>query len=130
MQYMLLIYSDPSAAPAPDSPEAQEEFGAWMRALASSRPAVHLPVGEEMGPVTVSGAPLQAKETATTVRTNGSGEPVVSDGPFAETKEVLGGYYIIDVPDLDTALSWAAKLPNVARGGSTEVRPVMDFPAA
>jgi hypothetical protein len=51
---------------------------------------------------------------------------VLSDGPFAETKEVLGGFYIIDVPDLDTATQWAAKLPNQGRG-SVEVRPVMDF---
>jgi hypothetical protein len=118
MQYMLLIYADENGGPAPDSPEAQENWGAWMR------------ISEEMGPVTVSGAPLQPKATATTVRVDGAGEPVVSDGPFAETKEVLGGYYIIDVPDLDTALGWAAKLPNVAQGGSTEVRPVMGVPAA
>ena len=118
MQYMLLIYADEREAPAPDSPEAQEDWAAWMR------------ISEEMGPVTVSGAPLQPKATATTVRVNGTGEPVVSDGPFAETKEILGGYYIIDVPDLDTALEWAGKLPNVARGGSTEVRPVMEVPSA
>jgi hypothetical protein len=117
MQYMLLIYIDPETAPKPGSPEALEDHGAWMR------------VSEEMGPVTVSGAPLQSVETATTVRVNGTGEPVLSDGPFAETKEFLGGYYIIDVPDLDTATSWAAKLPNQGHG-SVEVRPVMDFPAA
>ena len=116
MQYMLLIYNDPAKAPAPDSPEAQENFAAWMR------------ISEEMAPVTVSGAPLQGTETATTVRINGSGDAVLSDGPFAETKEILGGYYIIDVPDLDTATQWAARLPNVGRGGSTEVRPVMEFP--
>ena len=116
MQYMLLIYVDPDLAHAPDSPEARAQHAAWMR------------ISEEMAPVTVSGAPLQPTETATTVRTNGTGEPVLTDGPFAETKEFLGGYYIIDVPDLDTATAWAAKLPNVARGGSTEVRPVMEFP--
>ena len=118
MQYMLLIYNDPAKALPPDSPEAQELFAAWMR------------ISEEMAPVTVSGAPLQPTETATTVRTNGNGEAVLSDGPFAETKEILAGYFVIDVPDLDTATSWAARLPNVARGGSTEVRPVMDFPSA
>ena len=116
MQYMLLIYADPTGAPAPDSPR---------RRRTSPRGCA---ISEEMAPVTVSGAPLQGTETATTVRTNGTGEPVLSDGPFAETKEILGGYYIIDVPDLDTAAEWAAKLPNVARGGSTEVRPVMEFP--
>ena len=115
MQYMLLIYLDPSKSPAPGSPEAQEQRAAWMR------------ISEEMAPVTVSGAPLEWTDTATTVRTNGSGEPVLTDGPFAETKEFLGGYYIIDVPDLDTATGWAARLPNQGRG-SVEVRPVMDFP--
>ena len=114
MKYMLLIYADPAQAPAPDTPEAQEEFGRWMR------------ISEEMAPVTVSGAPLQGVDTATTVRVQ-DGETVLSDGPFAETKELLGGYYILDVPDLDTAVSWAERLPNVGRG-SVEIRPVMDFP--
>ena len=118
MQYMLLIYGDPSGAPEPNSPEAQEDFAAWMR------------ISEEMAPVTVSGAPLQGTETATTVRGDGSGQPVLTDGPFAETKEVLGGYYILDVPDLDTAMAWAGRLPNVARGGAVEVRPVMEIPGA
>ena len=116
MKYALLIYDDPDNAPLPDTPEAQEDFGAWMR------------VSEEMGPVTAGGEALQPKETATTVRAGGSGEPVLTDGPFAETKEVLGGFYIIDVPDLDAATQWAAKLPNVAGGGSVEVRPVMEIP--
>ena len=117
MQYMLLIYMDPAQAYAPDSPEAQEEWGAWMR------------ISEEMAPVTVSGAPLQSADTATTVRTNGTGDPVLTDGPFAETKELLVGYYILDVPDLDTATGWAAKLPNQGRG-SVEVRPVQGVPTA
>ena len=67
----------------------------------------------------------RALETATTVRVR-DGETLVTDGPFAETKEMLGGYYLIDVPDLDGALAWAAKIPNVGYG-SVEVRPVMVF---
>lgn len=114
MQYMLLIYGDPTAGPAPDSPEMAEEFGRWMQ------------YSQEMAPVTVSGAPLEPVPTATTVRRR-DGETLLSDGPFAETKEHLGGYYIIDVPDLDTALQWAAKAPN-AHYGSIEVRPVMQIP--
>ena len=55
-----------------------------------------------------------------------NGETVATDGPFAETREQLGGYYIIDVDDLDSAIEWAAKVPN-ARKGSIEVRPVMEF---
>ena len=54
------------------------------------------------------------------------GETLITDGPFAETKEILGGFYIIDVPDLDAALEWAAKMPNISYG-SVEVRPVMTF---
>ena len=115
MKYMLLIYIDPDRRPRRTAPRPQERHGAWMR------------VSEEMGPVDgVRRAAAAAPTTATTVRDDGSGEPVLTDGPFAETKEFLGGYYVIDVPDLDTATQWAAKLPN-AGGGSVEVRPVMEL---
>ena len=60
---------------------------------------------------------------ATTVRGKG-GQTITSDGPFAETKEQLGGYYLIDVKDLDEALEWAAKMPNIPSGGAVEVRPI------
>ena len=73
----------------------------------------------------VAGDGLQGLETATTVRVR-DGESLVTDGPFAETKEMLAGYYLIDVPDLDAALAWAAKIPSVGYG-SVEVRPVMVF---
>jgi hypothetical protein len=56
------------------------------------------------------------------------GETVLTDGPFAETKEILGGYYLIEVPDLDTALKYASRMPNITYG-SVEVRPVVDFSA-
>ena len=68
---------------------------------------------------------LEGVETATTVRER-DGETFVTDGPFAETKEILGGYYLIDVPDLDAALAWAARVPS-ATYGSVEVRPLMTF---
>ena len=74
-----------------------------------------------------AGEALQPSQTATTVRLKGD-ERVVTDGPFAETREVLGGFYLIDVPDLDTALDWAARCP-AAKYGSMEVRPVMEFDA-
>jgi hypothetical protein len=115
MQYMLLVYIDPEKSAAPGSPEMLQQRERWMR------------ISEEMAPVTVAGAPLEAIDTATTVRTDANGDPVLTDGPFAETKEFLGGYYIIDVPDLDTAASWAARLPNQGQG-SVEVRPVQGFP--
>ncbi|MFD2349250.1 YciI family protein [Nonomuraea ferruginea] len=65
--------------------------------------------------------------TATTVRVDAKGERAITDGPFAETREVLGGYYVIDVPDLDVALDWAARCPGATGGGSVVVRPIADF---
>lgn len=76
----------------------------------------------------VSGESLADLVTATTVRVDGDGRRTVTDGPFAETRELLGGFYVIDVPDLDAALDWAARCPG-ARDGSIVVRPVADFGA-
>ena len=109
MQYLMLLTIDPTAS---DSPEAaqRDDWGAYTQALI------------EAG-IMVSGAGLQGIETATTVQVR-AGERLLTDGPFADTKEHPLGFYVIDVPDLDTALEWAAKVPNV-RTGSVEVRPVM-----
>jgi hypothetical protein len=74
----------------------------------------------------VSGEGLQPSSTATTLRVQ-DGERLLSDGPFAETKEQVGGFYVIDCKDLDEAIDWAAKLPSARRGGITEIRPVMDY---
>lgn len=65
--------------------------------------------------------------TATAVRVDEQGRRTVTDGPFAETREVLGGFYVIDVPDLDVALDWAARCPGSRGSGSVVVRPVADF---
>lgn len=67
--------------------------------------------------------------TATAVRVDEDGRRTVTDGPFAETREVLGGFYVIDVPDLDAALDWAARCPGARGDGSVVVRPVADFGA-
>jgi hypothetical protein len=112
-QYMLLIYTPTEGGPSPE--EMQAEFPRWMEYTEDLQKAG----------VMVAGDALQGGETATTVRVR-DGETVLSDGPFAETKELLGGYYIVDVPDLDEALRWAAKIPS-APYGSVEVRPVMVF---
>ena len=96
-QYMLLIYADPARAPG--SPEAMAEMPKWFA----------YGEGVKAGAI-VGGDALQPTRTATTVRER-DGERVVTDGPFAETKEWLGGYYVIEVPDLDAALEWAAKMP-------------------
>ncbi|MDY7089595.1 MAG: YciI family protein [Actinomycetota bacterium] len=77
----------------------------------------------------VSGESLADLVTATTVSVAGDGTRTVVDGPFAETREVLGGFYVIDVPDLDAALEWAARCPGSWGGGSVVVRPVADFGA-
>ena len=74
------------------------------------------------------GAGLLPTETATTVRKR-EGERLVTDGPFAETKEQLGGYYLLNCADLDEALEWAGRIPNVSKG-SVEVRPVFETPEA
>src|SRR5437016_11975897 len=73
--------------------------------------------------------PLHPTATATTVRTEG-GKPLVLDGPFAETKEQLAGYYILDCEDLDEAVAWAAKIPTACKGseGCVEIRPIADIP--
>lgn len=115
MQYMLLIYADPAVEPVPGTAEfatMMEGYGALtnrLRADGAMR----------------SGDGLQGPETATTLRVRG-GKVETMDGPFAETKEHLGGYYIIDVPDLDAALRYAAMIPS-ATYGSVEVRPVMIY---
>lgn len=116
MKYMLLIYGPPDAVPAEGTPEAEAEMGQWFAFDREVRES-----GAWLG-----GDALYPAAAATTVRVRG-GERALTDGPFAETKEVLGGYYIIDVPDLDAAVEWAAKLPNVGRG-SVEIRPLVEFP--
>jgi hypothetical protein len=114
-QYMLLIYGPTEGGPSPEELEA--EMPRWFEYTQELQEAGVLRAGDALHPV----------EAATTVRVR-NGETLVSDGPFAETKEVLGGYYTIDVPDLDSALKWAAKVPNVGYG-SIEVRPLMEFDA-
>jgi hypothetical protein len=113
MQYMMLIYTPVQGGPSPE--ELQEAHPRWMQYTQDLRDAG----------VLVAGDALQGLDTATAVRVRDD-ETLVSDGPFAETKEMLGGYYLIDVPDLDSALAWAAKIPSVGYG-SVEVRPIMVF---
>jgi hypothetical protein len=115
-QYMLLIYGDPADAPGPE--EQAQQYEAWLNYTNS------LVASGAM----VSGAPLEAVDTATTVRVR-NGETAVTDGPFAETKEILGGYYLVDVPDRDAAVALASQMPNIEYG-SVEVRPVVVFPQA
>lgn len=117
MRHLLTIYFDESAA-AGAPPEQVKEVAAAYEA-----------VTEEMRTkgVLVAGDGVQSTATARTVRVP-NGEVNVSDGPFAETKEQLGGFYLVDVDDTDAAVGWAAKIPG-AQWGCVEVRPVMDYEA-
>ena len=76
----------------------------------------------------LGGEALESVETATTVRGNPSKGYDLTDGPFAETKEVLSGFYMIEAENLDDATKWAAQAPHVQHGGSVEIRPIMEFP--
>jgi|tagenome__1003787_1003787.scaffolds.fasta_scaffold19553190_2 hypothetical protein len=115
MRYMLTIYGDPSGMSDISPEEQQAELGRWFTYTEELQKAGAM----------VAGDALQEAGTSTTLRFNGGGEPTTTDGPFAETKEQLGGFYEIDVANLDEALEWAKKIP--ARNGAVEVRPVQDF---
>jgi len=116
MRYMMLIYSQEDEA-APDE----------MSLVAAGHRAV-MEEARDRG-VFRAADPLRASSTATTVRMQ-DGRMLVTDGPFAETKEQLAGYYILDCRDLDEALAWAAKIPTACAGatGCVEIRPVREFP--
>jgi hypothetical protein len=119
MQFMLIFRESDSDVAQKTDPQASPAYwGAWNAYVGALGQAG----------VIVSGNGLQAPHTATHVQMRG-GKRVIHDGPYADTKEHLGGYFIIEVPGLDEALSWAARSPNVATG-TTEVRPVMPPPAA
>ncbi len=118
MQYMLLIYGDPAVEPVYGTPE----FGTMMAGYAALSQAMNA------DGVMRGGEGLQGIETATSLRVR-SGMVETMDGPFATTKEHLGGYYVIDVPDLDAALKYAAMVPS-AQYGTIEVRPLMAYDPA
>ena len=118
MKYLLALFNDESryADRTPEERQAgMQEWDNYTNEVVEA--GVHL-----------GGEGLQPSSAATTVQIAESGDPIVSDGPFAETKEQLGGYYLLDCKDLDEALAWAKKIP--MPGGTVEVRPVMDYEAA
>ena len=116
MKYLCLIYGDEKGAEIP----GVNDWDTMMKE--------HNAFGAEAGAagVIVGGEALQDTSTATTIRDK-DGSDVITDGPFAETKEQLGGFYMLEAPNLDDALKWAAKIPHP--GGCIEVRPVIDFSA-
>ena len=116
MEYMILIYADERAWAGLDEKQLKAAYGEYMAYTQELIGCGILKGGSELKPVS----------TATTVRVRG-GKVLTTDGPFAETKEQLGGYYLIDVPDLDRAVLWASKCPG-AKHGTCEVRPLNPSP--
>jgi hypothetical protein len=112
MNYLLLIYGNEAAMAAASKADAEKVTGAYMAYTEAMKKAGAYVGGERLRPTSA----------ATTVR-GSNGSTKVLNGPYAETKEQLGGYYMIDVPDLDAALSWASRCPGAAHG-SIEVRPI------
>jgi hypothetical protein len=118
MKYLLTIYNDESRYGEATPRDVQQMMAAY-EAFGREASAAGVMLG---------GEGLSPSSTATTVRVR-DGETLTSDGPFAETREQLGGYYLLECRDLDEALGWAAKIPG-ALDGAIEVRPVMDYEAA
>jgi len=119
MRYMLLIYGDESRwddIPEEEQAAQMERWGEYSKALVDAG-------------AFVAGEGLQTSSTATTLRVEND-EVILTDGPFAETKEQVGGFYVIDVENLDQAIEWAKKLPSTGNGMPTEVRPVMAYEEA
>ena len=111
MKYALLIYSDPASHQALSETEYQAAFGEYV-ALAGD-------------PRCLTSGQLQPVETATTVRVQ-DGRTLTTDGPFADTKEVFGGYYVFEADDLDQAIELASRIPAARLGGAIEVRPLVE----
>jgi hypothetical protein len=118
MQYLILIYSDEKE----DANTSREEAEAWMGEYLAYTDAMR------KAGVMLGGEALQPTATATTVRVK-DGKTLTIHGPFAETKEQLGGFYQVECENLDQAIEWAARCPG-ARVGSIEVRPIMQFDGA
>jgi hypothetical protein len=119
MRYMFLVYSREKAfVEASAQDREQIRAGHWAVMDESKGKGVF-----------IAGEPLQPTATATTVRKE-DGRPLILDGPFAETKEQLAGYYILDCENLDEAISWAAKIPTACKGeeGCIEIRPIAGIP--
>jgi hypothetical protein len=113
MQYLIQIFTN-------------EDMGAWEKISAEEQEAIS---GEYFAlrdvPGVVGGAQLQPTSTATTVRVQ-DGRSLITDGPFPETKEALGGYYLFEADDLDAAIELAARIPAARMGGAVEVRPLVE----
>ena len=115
MRYLLLIYAEEAGYESWSEGDMQADMAKWWEYDSAIKGSGASSAGEA----------LQPTSTATTVRDQ-DGKPIVTDGPFAETKEQLGGYYVLDVENLDAAIEWAHKCP-AARYGKIELRPIQEF---
>ena len=119
MQYLLMCCFDEkqwNAIPSAQRDGVMQEYGEWVQ---GARKSGHY----------LAGAKLQPTANATTLRgKNGNGKAIITDGPFAETKEQLGGYHLVECKDLNEALALASRIPTLRVGGTIEVRPV-DYPS-
>ena len=113
MRYALLIYIEPWEPTPEQNAEVMQSYNAFTKAAVDAD-------------VMRGGEALEDVKTATTVRVR-NGQTLVTDGPFAETKEEFGGFYVVEAPNLDEAIKWAAMIPGAARG-SIEVRPIWELP--
>jgi hypothetical protein len=115
MQYMLLIYNAPDAWDSMSEDEQGQVYGAYGTFTEELQASGKLVAGDALQPI----------GTATSVRVR-DGETLTTDGPFAETKEALGGYFVFEADNLDDAIAMAARIPAARRGGAVEVRPVVE----
>jgi hypothetical protein len=113
-KYLILIYGD------------EQRWDAMTPEQVSAHHAAHRAFSEAAGAAVLGGEQLESSSVATSLRADPAGGYTTTDGPFLETKEALGGYYVIDVPDLDAAVALAARLPEVAADHSgVEIRPIV-----
>ena len=118
MQYVVLIYQ--GSTPLPGTPE-------WESMPAEEQQRVYADYGAlNKTPGVTSGLPLGSPEDATTVRVS-DGRPLVTDGPFASTKEAIGGWFVVEADDLDAAIAVASRVPAARLGGAVEIRPVQTY---
>ena len=117
MRYLMLIYIDEALNDAMSEPEQAANMEKWMSYTSDFQQS-----GKMLG-----GEALLPKTTATSVRPKAGGGTLTTDGPFIETKETLGGYYMIDADNLDEAITWAGKMPIIARGGCVEIREIVEY---
>jgi hypothetical protein len=116
-KYLILIYGDEQRWDA-ETPRERQHKDESHRAFCAAA-----------GPGVLGGHALEASSTATTLRSTTGERPTPTDGPFLETKEALGGYYVLDAPDLDAAIALASRLPELGSGhGGVEIRPIVEAP--